>query len=186
MVHCLAIKGSEWFVCIGGFRGVAIGDVDAFLERLKTASSSSIIQALDARHVAGWEHLFFAAVNAVRALGSKRGLAKNLGIETLLYASCQDQISTALQILGVSPETEELALIVFSKDERDAGSSFKDAAEFIGSEDDRVLEVTEDKIRVLKRIFGISDLELETRGGESPEALTSLIIERGALLAARR
>lgn len=186
MVHCRAINGSEWFVCIGGFRCAAISDVDAFLERLKTVASSSIVQVLDARHVAGWEHLFFAAVNAVKALDSKRGLAKNLGIETLLYASCQDQISTAFQILGVSPETEELALIVFSKDERDAESSFKKAADFIGLEEDRVLEVTEDKLETLKRVFGISDLELETRGRESHEALTSLIIERGALLAARR
>ncbi|MGB9622526.1 MAG: KEOPS complex subunit Cgi121 [Candidatus Bathyarchaeia archaeon] len=186
MVHCRAIDGSEWFVCIGGFRCPAIRDVDAFLERLKTVASSSIIQVLNARRVAGWGHLFFAAVNAVKALESKRGLAKNLGIETLLYASCQDQISAAFQLLGVSPDTEELALIVFSQDKRDAESSFKKAAGIIGFEDDRVLEVTEDKILTLKRIFDISDTELETMGGESPEALASLIIERGALLAAHR
>lgn len=186
MVHCRPIKGSEWFVCIGGFRGVAIREVDAFLDRLKTFTSTSIIQVLDAKHVAGYEHLFFAAVNAVKALDSKRGLSKNLGIETLLYASCQDQISTAFQILGVSPETEDLALIVFSKDEREAETTFKDAAEVIGFEDDQVLEVTKEKIEILKRIFDISDLELETRGGESPEALSSIIIERGALLAAHR
>ncbi|MGQ9679335.1 MAG: KEOPS complex subunit Cgi121 [Candidatus Bathyarchaeia archaeon] len=186
MVHCRAIKGSEWFVCIGGFRDVDIRDVEVFLEKLKSITSPLTIQVLNAKHIAGWEHLFFAAVNAVKALDSKKSLSKSLGVEVLLYASCQDQISTAFQIFGVSPGVGDLALIVFSKDRESAEESFRDAAEFIGVEDDRVLEIEASKFQVLKHFFNISDLELETRGGENPEALTSLIIERGALLSVHR
>jgi len=58
-----------------------------------------------------------------------------------------------------------------------------------GERDDKVLELTDEKFEGIKRLFGVSDLEIEAklRGkGLEKEALVNLIIEHVALLATQR
>jgi len=54
--------------------------------------------------------------------------------------------------------------------------------------DDTVLELSEEKKRIIQKAFGISDLELKTvmKKDGLEEALTNLVIERMALLATQR
>ena len=55
--------------------------------------------------------------------------------------------------------------------------------------DDNVLELTDEKIEGIERLFEVSDLEIEAklRGeGLEKEALVDLIIEHVALLATKR
>lgn len=186
MVHTARIKGSDWAVCVGGFRGLKIDDVDKLLGRLGTEVSPSLFQLFDADRVAGWEHIYLAAVNAVKAFETEASVSKSLTIEVLLYASCQDQIVEAFSILGISPNTERVALLVMNKGISEAKHAFKKASKLIGDEDDSVLLVDDGKFEELKRVYSISDLELEAVAGSREEALTRLIIERGALLPVRR
>ena len=54
-----------------------------------------------------------------------------------------------------------------------------------GDRDDSILEVYNGKVNVLKKVFDVSDLELETMKGDGirlEDTLTWLIVERGALL----
>ena len=186
MVYTAGIKGSDWVLCIGGFRAGAVGDVDRLLERVEGAVSPHLFQLFDADRVAGWEHLYFAAVNAVRASEAGAAVSKSLPIEVLLYASCQDQIKRAFDILGLSASTERVALLVMAEETEDAERAFERASRLIGTEDDTVLLVDDEKFKNLRRVYSVSDLELEAVGGPKGAALTRLLIERGALLPVRR
>lgn len=186
MVRTAEIKGSEWAVSIGGFRDAPIGDVDGFLARAGGAVAPAVFQVFDADNVAGWEHLFFAAVNAVKAIEAGSAISRSLAIEVLLYASCQDQISRALDVAGISPSTERVALLVLASGKEAAEGAFGRASEALGVADDSILELAAEKTDRIKKTFGVTDPELEAVGGPEVEALTRLLVERGALLPLRK
>lgn len=186
MVWTADIKGSEWTVAIGGFGNVSVGDVDAFLECLTEATAPAVYQVFDADRIAGREHLFFAAVNAVKAVQSGSAISRSLAIETLLYASCDNQISKALDATGISGSTSRVALVVLARGRKAAEGAFDRASLELGGADDSVLGLDADKIERVKDIFGVTDAEIEAVGGSDEEALCRLLVERGALLALRR
>jgi tRNA threonylcarbamoyladenosine modification (KEOPS) complex Cgi121 subunit len=160
--------------------------VDELLGDLGKAISPAVFQIFDAKRIAGWSHLYMAAVNAVGAFESGSSISRGLGIEVLLYASCQDQISRALDVVGVSPGTEKLALVVLRDGPGEAEAAFVKAADILGEADDSVLGLDETKFHEVAEVFGVSENALEAVGGERDEALTSLLVEKGALLPLRR
>jgi len=186
MVRTSTIKGSDKAVSIGGFRGVTVNDVDELLSSLSRATSPAVFQIFDATRIAGWRHLYMAAVNAVGAFESGTTISRGLGIEVLLYASCQDQISRALDVVGVSPDTDKLALIILRDGPSEAEAVFEKAADILGEAADSVLGLDEAKFREIAEVFGVSENALEAVGGERDKALTSLLVEKGALLPLRR
>ncbi len=107
-------------------------------------------------------------------------------MEVLLYASCHDQISQAFEIVGVSDRTARVALLVLGESPEETEEAFTDVSGVIGVQDDSVLEVSGAKWDELKTVFGVSDAELGAVRGPAEEALTKLIVERGALLPLRR
>jgi tRNA threonylcarbamoyladenosine modification (KEOPS) complex Cgi121 subunit len=186
MVRTSTIKGSGKAVSIGGFRGVTVNDVDELLNRLRGATAPTVFQIFDATRIAGRRHLYMAAVNAVGAFESGSPISRGLGIEVLLYASCQNQISRALDVVGVGPGTEKLALVVLSHGLGEAEAAFERAADILGEADDSVLELDETKFKEIVEVFGVSENELEAVGGGRDNALTRLVVEKGALLPLRR
>jgi len=186
MVRTSTIKGSDKAVSIGGFRSVTVNDVDELLSSLRKATSPSVFQIFDATRIAGWRHLYMAAVNAVGAFESGSPISRGLGIEVLLYASCQNQISRALDVVGVSPDTEKLGLVVLNDGPGEADAAFERAANLLGEADDSVLGLDETKFQEVVEVFGVSENELEAVGGGRDNALTSLLVEKGALLPLRR
>jgi tRNA threonylcarbamoyladenosine modification (KEOPS) complex Cgi121 subunit len=186
MVRTSVIKGSNFSASIGGFTGVRVGDLEAFLYRLGRAAEPAVFQVFDASMMAGWGHLFFAAVNAVKSFESGSPISRSLGIEALLHASCQDQISRAFEVMGVSEDSERVALLVLAEGPGADELAYERVASLVGDEDDSVLEVPEEKFVSIMEAFGISHAELEAVGGPQEEALGRAIVERGALLGLRR
>lgn len=186
MVHSAGIEGSGRHVAVGGFSLTSALDVDGLLSMVGEAVSPCHFQLFDADRIAGWGHLFFAAVNAVKAFDSGRAISKSLAMEVLLYASCHNQISQALETVGLSTETRRPALIVFSETPEDGLRAFGMASDLLGVADDSVLEIHGDKLVSLMGIFGVSEVELQAVGGTREGALTKLLVERGALLSTRR
>jgi len=78
MVHTEEIEGSEWFVSIGGFREISVADVDDLLSSVRGAAKPALFQLFDADRVAGWRHLFYAAVNAVKAFDGGTAVSRLL------------------------------------------------------------------------------------------------------------
>lgn len=186
MVRTAGVKGSSWYVSIGGFRDISVGDVDRLLSQLREAASPCLFQLFDADRVAGWRHLFFAAVNAVKAFEAGAAISRSLAVEVLLYVSCQDQISKALPAVGLSPKTKRTALLVLEETPKAAENAFRRVSGVLGTADDSVQLIDDDKFEEIKRFFNVSEPELDALGGLREEALTWLLVERGALLSVRR
>ncbi|HDI52664.1 MAG TPA: hypothetical protein ENF89_00790 [Candidatus Bathyarchaeota archaeon] len=186
MVHRASVKSSPWHLCIGGFKLKTPRDVESLLREVTRAASPHLAQLFDADRVAGWEHLYLATVNAVRAFQSGYNIARSLSMEVLLYVSCRDQIAEAIRLVGVSPETERAALLVLAEDEGECLKAYGSVSRLLGEEDDSLLEVDEAKLRRLMELHEISEEEVEAVGGQRAEAITLLLVERGALIPAMR
>jgi len=178
------------YVATAGFRNVVIRDVNHLFNLVREKAPEVEIQFFDPRLIAGWEHLYFAALNALKAFESKLNISNSLAIETLLYACAQRQISKAIDLLGIKPESSQIAVLVIAQTPREVNSGLETVSKLVsGERDDSILELTDEKTEGIKRLFAISDLEMESklkRKGLEREALVDLVIEHVALLATQR
>ena len=181
----------EKAILILGFRNVNIDNVDNFLKNVKTSIYPAIVQIIDATRVAGEAHLFFAFLNAQKSFEDGRAISENLEMETLLFASGNKQISRAIEMLGLKPQTSDIAVIVFVLDKNEVKNVENKLIKVVsGTRDDSVLEIgRRGKIKNLMKTFGVTELELKTvigSGMKINEALTWLIVERVSLLSIKR
>ena len=186
MVKTYRLTEADIYVALAGARGVEVADVDAILETVRRLAGASAFQLFDADMVAGWRHLFHAAVNAAHAIRGGSAVSNSVEVESMLYASCQDQISKAFTLMGLGPQVKNVAILVLSKEPSDAERLAAEIAERLGQPDDDVLNVTPEKYERLKEVFDVNDRALAAVGGDPYEALTSLVVEKGALLPLRR
>lgn len=179
------IKGSNWVVSIGGFNVDPIKDIDDLLGKLNDIVSPNIFQIFDAARIAGWSHIFMAVVNAVTAFESGSAISRSIGIEILLYVSCQGQISKALETVGANSRTKQLALVVLGKSSDETEMAFKKAASILGKPDDMVINLNVVKMEKIMKIFEVTESQIDAIGREHKEALSSLLVEKGALVVLR-
>ena len=178
----------KW-VAIVGFRNVCVGEVDQFLSRLRQVLGGVVVQFFDAEPIAGWEHLYFSVLNALKAFESRTSISKSLAVECLLFASAQGQISAAFKLIGVKKESSQVAVVVVADEKEQAEKAVREISALIGGKrDDSVLELSDEKIPLVRRLFAISDAEFESKLGDDGEkkALSDLVIEHVALLAVQR
>jgi tRNA threonylcarbamoyladenosine modification (KEOPS) complex Cgi121 subunit len=184
------LEGFGQHLGIAGFKEVTIKEVDVFLRTVKEKTDNACVQFLDASLVAGWEHLQFAALNALSAFKSKANISNSLAMEILLYASAQRQIKEAVRLAGLKPTTSLIAVVVLSENVDQIDHVLSLVSELLrGERDDSVVDLTMDKVARLKRFFGISEAELQVKTGRKDaekEALLDLVIEHMALLVTRR
>lgn len=91
----------------------AIDDLDAFLGELDRIGDEhdSTVQAFDARYIAGPAQLERAVALADRAIGRGEAIARDRGVEVLLYAAGRRQINRAFGI-GVGEGKREVVVLV--------------------------------------------------------------------------
>ena len=186
MVRTRMVTDTALHVAVTGARGVEVGDVDVILDEVRQLAGEAAFQLFDADMVAGWRHLFHAAVNAIHAIETGSAVSKSVDVETILYASCQDQISKAFNLMGLSQQVKNVGVLVISEDPSGAEGLAARIAQHLGTPDEEALNVTPEKYGKLKDAFEVGDEALATVGGDPYEALTSLIVEKGALLPLRR
>lgn len=184
------IQEFDKYVLITGFNNVKIREPAEFLKKIQKEKSSSVeIQFFDAQCVASWQHLYFAALNALKAFKNKENISKSLAVETILYTSAQRQIRKAMELLGITSKTSRIAMLIIADNPQKIESVSQMVSAFTNRQcDDMVLELTEEKKVTIQKAFGISDVELEAvmKKSESETALINLVIERMALLATQR
>ncbi len=182
------ISEFQKYVGITGFRNVKIRETDSFLKKINKEKSNDLeVQVFNADLVATWQHLYFAAVNALTAFSNRDNLSKTLAMETMLYASAQRQIRKATEKLGIKQDTTNIALLVLGEKPEKVKSFLTRISELIEAEEDEtVLELTDEKTEKIQETFAISDMEIKTiiKKGNGREALTNLVAEEMALLAA--
>ena len=181
------LEGFDKYLTVAGFRNVRVNDVDRFFLMVRELAGEACVQFFDADSVAGVDHLRFAAINALNAFKNKLNVSNSVTMETLLYASGQHQIKDSLRLLGIDSKSTRVAVLILTETEEQASAIIDCVSELLrGKRDDSVIEFTDAKMNRVKRLFGISQLEIETkmtkrkRGEE--EALADLVIEHMALL----
>jgi len=179
--YCLAITA---------YKNVKIENVEEFIQNIRKETGNVTVQFFDARFVAGYEHLYFAVLNALTAFKNGLSISKNLAIEILLYAAAERQIRNAVQLLGVREDTAKVAVVVLAESKDEVVKALDKVSSIIQAEEDEsILEIDDEKFETIRKLFNVSDLELEAkleRKGLEKEALKELIIERVALLVTRR
>jgi len=136
------------------------------------------IQVLDARYVAGEDHVLFAVSQAEKAAERGRNLSSNPLYEVLLRVSAQRQIRKAIGAFGVEESQEIVAL----------GDEIPQ--DFLDEYGCRlaleIFEIGEEKFEELKEFFAVSEEEIAAmageRKGERMAALREAVKERIALL----
>ena len=67
-------------ITIVGFRNVQIENINGFLEHFRKQNMEAAVQFFDAKHVAGPQHLYFAALNALNAFDKNTNISNNLAV----------------------------------------------------------------------------------------------------------
>jgi len=175
---------------ITGFRNVRMSNIEKFLKAISKEKPENVdIQFFDAKLIATWQHLYFAALNALTAFENEENISKTLPMETLLYASAQRQIRKATELIGIKPNSTDVAVLAIGeRTEAVKGAVSRVSRRINGERDDSVLELSKEKENVIRKGFDVSKVELQTVAGKnnSEKALIDLVIERMALLVTQR
>lgn len=177
----------HYHLLIQGFSETSIQEPEKTLDELRSSFPHVHLQLVRAELVAGREHLFFAARNAIAGYKSPHRKSKSLAVELLLYVSCQHQISKAITLLGIRPKDQNIILVALGNSD----ISFKDLKArcrslIQGRPKDELVEIySQDKFNMLKECYGITSIEMEAArvpGEVEEDVLKRLVIERSALL----
>lgn len=183
------VEGFNKYIAVAGFREVHISDVNQFLNLIREELNDAAVQFFDANLIAGWQHLYFATLNALKAFKNGTNISKNLAVECLLYASAQRQIRVALDLIGIKQSSSKIAVLVIADKKSVAEKSLEKVSRLVsGKRDDDVLDLSKEKMTYVRRLFSISDTELTAKLEENGEkkALSDLVIEHVALLVTQR
>ncbi|CCQ34193.1 Kinase binding CGI protein [Halorhabdus tiamatea SARL4B] len=171
-----------------------IDDLDAVLDRLDAIGDEHgvAVQAFDARYVAGREHLRRACELADRAHAREETIARDPGVEIMLYAAGRRQIQDALE-MGVSRGEQPAIVVCHAVGDREGqGADAHDTAtdrERAACEVVAAMECLEPA-----ETLGASDPELigeffditDAERGATDATLAPLVLERVAMLVVDR
>jgi len=137
-----------------GARG-SVGSAEAVMQKVRDFEDahSSTVQLLRADRIFGELHLISAVERAQRAFEQDRNRSKHLGTEILLYCAAERQIKNAIGLLGITTDTEEIAIVLVgdaSEEELLALLEFQRADEVLdGQKDTSAFQITEDEIELV-------------------------------------
>ncbi len=154
--------------CAGAW--IRKGDANALLKRAADLTAEVVL--MDADKVCGVDHLNSAVLHARRAFERQANVANTLGMEVILYASGERQISKAKKKMGLHQETERVALVVLGPPDAGIDAVLR---RLELRRDDALLECSLAK----GLAFGIGTAELGTVGEDH---LTDLVLEKVAFV----
>jgi tRNA threonylcarbamoyladenosine modification (KEOPS) complex Cgi121 subunit len=174
------------YVKITGFRNVNIGDARELVKSYFVDKQQNVcVQFFNAELVATWEHLYFAVLNALLAYRNERNISKTLAMETMIYASTQRQIRKAIALLGVKSDSANIATVIIGDRSESVQTALLAVKKLVCAEmDETVLELTQEKVLEICKVFGVYEKELEAvmKKNNIKRAIVDLVIERMALL----
>ncbi len=157
---------------------ISVDDTQYFLNAVNkvSADSGAIIQAINAENIAGKEHIDYAIKKAIKSFETGKNIAKDLGLEILLYVSARRHIQKALA-MGVREGAMNVLFIVIGE-EVQAKKALAALSKMIELRPE-VIDYTESKRSRIMTAFDITDKEVDAAGG--PEKIPKLVLERVAL-----
>lgn len=162
----MTMGGSEGVLVDVWTRKVPKGGAKALMEAVLTraAESGSQVLVMDGDMVFGSDHVRSAAAHAARATAEGKNSSESLAMETLLYASGERQLSSAIRKMSVRQETESVVVAVV-RGQFSPGEEWSKLPEMAAP----------DKARLVR--FGITEKEMST---VAEDRLAELVLERVA------
>ena len=166
-------------------------DFDSVLRQVHDKYPNVSVQFVDLDKVPGSRYLFLATLNALKSFRSKQPISKTLSMEILLYVSASRQIAEAIRLVGMSSETNRIAVLSVgeTKDELSGTAAVLNRT-LNQTNNDALVEVwSTARIENVLSLFEIGGKEFKAtlRKNESKtQALERLAIERSALLTVRK
>lgn len=144
--------------------------LEEFLEALRAVDQQYdvLLQAFDARYVAGEAHLRAALEHATRSMARGENIADELAVEVLLYAAGRRQIDRAME-LGLGTGEQSVIVLLAGDREAEAATAVRELIEPGPVEPDEEL---------VAEYFEITPAERRATTGD----LVALVCERVALL----
>jgi len=105
--------GSE-HVMLAGMK-LRITDTDGFIRSIRAINNRVAIQAIDANFAAGKEHVLSILQQSLQAKKNGTMLSKRIEIDVLLRLACTNQISKALDDIGLKNGSNNVLIIVIGK-----------------------------------------------------------------------
>ncbi|MFC7070116.1 KEOPS complex subunit Cgi121 [Halobaculum lipolyticum] len=164
-----------------------VGDLDAFLGDLTRIGDDTgcTVQAFDARYVVDRTHLARALALADRAFERGENVARDRGVEVMLYAAGRRQIDRALT-MGVSEGERAVVVLVAAEDGSDetaaAAAAEAAAADAVGDLLDPASTLGAVDEALVCDYFDVRERELTATAG----TLADVVHERVALLDVRK
>ncbi len=163
----------DYNIQIAGF-STRVYDVMELMSRVnkisKNADRNCNVQLLNADGIGGKEHILHATLHAIKAFERNENIANDIGLEICVRASAQRQISKALDILGIKEGEMNICAVAVDCSENIMNYLEK----ILGNKINEVLKPDE---IVLKKIYKVSDEEIESAAG-----ISNVMIERTTLL----
>jgi tRNA threonylcarbamoyladenosine modification (KEOPS) complex Cgi121 subunit len=183
------IQVENYTVYIMGFRECCVEDPASFIRMLREICKPAEIQVLRADCILNLEHIRFAIFYALKSIEKSVNIAKTLPLEILLKIAAEDQIDEALSKVGLKKGEQDIVILILSENDDHARiASGKVEGMLSGKFEPDVLKPTEDKIRRIMELFGISEdrLKAEHMYPDVEAAILNILMEDIALTMVRK
>jgi tRNA threonylcarbamoyladenosine modification (KEOPS) complex Cgi121 subunit len=149
-------------ICIAEFENPRHLDTEALIRLAGNQSERVLaVQFFDSSMIVDEMHLLCATQNAYNAMRGGYMKSRSLDVEISLYASAQNQIGVALDLMGITDETRMLDVIILGNTKQKVEQSVREISSIIGPQVEQAFTMTKQKLKSLMNIFNISGSELE-------------------------
>lgn len=153
-------------------------NLEQALTRLRIEHPNLMMQAVNARFVAGLGHLKLVVQQAWEAAARGVCLADRREVDILLRFACDSQISRAIREVGLSKDSQMIVLIVMG--EECEARSVADKLQSLGTVSKRSFTPTREKLNFLMERHAMNRRALSSTIKE--DAVAYLLAEKAALL----
>ncbi|MFN4133263.1 MAG: KEOPS complex subunit Cgi121 [Candidatus Hadarchaeales archaeon] len=171
----LELPDHQKFVGVVGCRG-AVSAKNLFQTIVEAGKEHGVLlQAFDARAIAGPRHLVHAVTLCLAARERGKNIARTPEIDLLCWVAGEKQIEMAVRKVGVKSKSP-IAIVAVGGEIEKITSAMREIFMKSGLRaDPEVVEMSQEKVAKIKKIFAITEAELTT-------SIEKIVLERIALL----
>lgn len=180
-MHLLSIQSMT--VGVWGFKKINVSNPPEIFDLLKTNHPKVVIQIIDAKFVAGIDHVSKIAFQVLKDIQRKNLLAQKEELHLLMKMTCQDQIDQAIKVGGLQNGSLDVVVIALGK-KKDTEKVSQTLSELFGSETNSIIHLQHSREKFLMSFHKIPRdliIRLEKRGKD----MTDILAEKAALLCLR-
>ena len=189
-IHELTVLGKKYYVLIDGFTSEKTIELNELLRVAQDFSKRYNISLtfVNPMIIASRIHALLATKYALKAFANKENISRKLEIEVLLYVTGRRQIKDAIKLASLPSKVRDFITIFIADNESSLNRAYKDfIINFRLKENESLWKIDSDKFEYLKKVFEVSDEELNaTYAKNKKEALIKCIISRVTMLYVRK